>query len=346
MARALELGLADGAVGLSSGMDYVPSRLAGIGEMASLGAALAGADAVYVSHVRGYGSQVTCGLDEIFDVARSSGTPIHVSHLWGPPDVIAGRLDAAAGDGIDCSFDSYPYTAGCSILGMALLPADFQDEGPEMTLARLADRAVRAKLRSAISIDRLDLLTFGSIASPEFSWCEGRTLVACAAEAGDHPVDLACDVLMASRLDVGVIMGRRDFDETNMVDLLLDDRHMLSSDGIFVGGHPHPRGWGAFARALGVHTVGRGDYSWPVAVKHLATNAATRFGLVGRGVLELGAIADIAVVDPTAVTDLSTYDQPRRPSRGVPHVLVSGVPVLRNGELTGATSGRAVRRGE
>jgi N-acyl-D-amino-acid deacylase len=345
MASALARNLAEGAIGLSSGMDYVPSRSAGIGEMASLSAVLVDADAVYVSHLRGYGNRVGQGLDEIFDVARTSGARIHVSHLWGPAEVVASRLEAAAGDGIDCSFDSYPYSAGCSILGMALLPSDFQDQGPDRTLARLADAVVRRRLRTVITPERVELLTFGSIASPDFAWCEGRPLVACAAEAAMHPVDLACEVLVASRLDAGVIMRRRDFDESDMVALLRHERHMLGSDGIFVGRHPHPRGWGAFARALGVHTVHRRDYSWPDAVKHLATNAARRFGLVGRGVLEPGAIADIAIVDPNSVTDLSTYDQPRQLSRGVRDVVVSGIPVLRDSVVTGATPGRAIRKG-
>jgi N-acyl-D-amino-acid deacylase len=345
MARALAQGLADGAVGLSSGMDYIPSRMAGAPEIASLCAALADAHAVYVSHVRGYGNRVGQGLGEIFEVARSSGAPIHISHLWGRADSITSLLAGAAGEGIDCSFDAYPYTAGCSILGMALLPAELQDEGPDRTLERIADEDVRAELRKVITIDQLELLTFGSVASPAYSWCEGRTLLSGAADVGAHPVDLACDVLLASRLDVGVIMGRRDFGEADMTALLRHDLHMLSSDGIFVGRHPHPRGWGAFARALAVHTVRRRDYTWEDAVRHLASNAARRFGLVGRGVLEPGAIADIAVIEPTSVADLSTYARPRQTSRGVRHVIVSGIPVLLNGELTGATPGRAVRRG-
>jgi N-acyl-D-amino-acid deacylase len=346
MARSLAQGLAEGAVGVSSGMDYIPSRMAEPRKMASLCAPLADAGAVYVSHVRGYGERVDQGLSEIFDVARSSGAPIHISHLWGPAGRIASLLDGAIREGLDCSFDSYPYTAGCSILGMALLPAELQDEGPERTLERIADQVVRAELRKVITVEQLELLTYGSIASPAYSWCEGRTLVTGAAEAGVHPVDLACDVLLASRLDVGVIMGRRDFEEADMTTILSHDAHMLSSDGIFVGRHPHPRGWGAFARALGVHTVQRRDYTWPQAVKHLATNAARRFGLRGRGVLEPGAVADIAVIDPTAVADRSTYDRPRQLSVGVRHVVVSGIPVLRHGELTGATPGRAVRRGD
>jgi N-acyl-D-amino-acid deacylase len=345
MAQALAQGLAEGAVGLSSGMDYIPSRMAGAAEIASLCGVLADADAVYVSHVRGYGNRVGEGLGEIFEVARSSGAPIHISHLWGPAEAIASLLDSAAGEGIDCSLDTYPYTAGCSILAMALLPAELQADGPDATLERLADSGVRAELRKVVALDQLELLTFGSVASDAYAWCEGRTLLEGAADVGAHPVDLACDVLVASRLDVGVIMGRRDFGEADMTALLRHDLHMLSSDGIFVGRHPHPRGWGAFARALGLHTVRRRDYTWPEAVRHLATNAARRFGLVGRGVLEPGAIADIAVVEPTSVSDLSTYAWPRQTSRGVRHVLVSGISVLRNGELTGATPGRAIRRG-
>ena len=121
--------------------------------------------------------------------------------------------------------------------------------------------------------------------------------------------------------------------------------HMAGSDGIFCGGYPHPRGWGAFARYLGHHTRDLGDFTWAEAVTHLSTHAARRFRLNDRGLLRPGFAADIAVFDPVTVTDRSTYAAGRTPAEGVDHVVVNGTLALENGEATGATPGRALRRG-
>jgi N-acyl-D-amino-acid deacylase len=120
---------------------------------------------------------------------------------------------------------------------------------------------------------------------------------------------------------------------------------MAGSDGIYCGGFPHPRGWGAFARYLGYHTRKLGDYNWPEAVTHLSAHAARRFRLTDRGLLRPGYAADIAVFDPATVEDKSTYANGRAFAEGMRHVFVNGVPVLRDGEATGATPGRALRRG-
>jgi N-acyl-D-amino-acid deacylase len=120
---------------------------------------------------------------------------------------------------------------------------------------------------------------------------------------------------------------------------------MAGSDGIFCGGFPHPRGWGSFARYLGRHTRELGDYTWSEAVTHLSTHAARRFRLTDRGMIRPGFAADLAVVDPSSVIDRSTYAAGRSLAEGVEHVVVNGALVLENGAPTGATPGRALRRG-
>jgi N-acyl-D-amino-acid deacylase len=121
---------------------------------------------------------------------------------------------------------------------------------------------------------------------------------------------------------------------------------MACSDGIYLGGHPHPRGWAAFARFLGHHTRELGDWTWAQAARHLAGLPAERFQLAGRGVLAEGAVADIAVVDPRTVADRATYADPRQLATGVDDVLVAGEPVLTAGTLRDPTPGRALRRGD
>jgi N-acyl-D-amino-acid deacylase len=142
---------------------------------------------------------------------------------------------------------------------------------------------------------------------------------------------------------VGFRAGERTDDDVRAI--LKHTGHMAGSDGIFGGGFPHPRGWGAFARYLGRHTRQLRDYTWAEAVTHLATHAARRFRLTDRGLVRPGFVADIVVFDPVTVDDRSTYAAGRTLATGVDHVLVNGTLALENGEPTGATPGRALRRG-
>lgn len=155
-----------------------------------------------------------------------------------------------------------------------------------------------------------------------------------------------CEILLASGMAVGIVGFRAgDRTEADVRAILRHPAHMAGSDGIFCGGFPHPRGWGSFARYLGVHTRGHHDYTWSEAVTHLATHAARRFRLNDRGLLRPGYAADIAVFDPATVCDRSTYAAGRTLAEGVDHVLVNGTLVLEHGTPTGATPGRALRRG-
>ena len=184
------------------------------------------------------------------------------------------------------------------------------------------------------------------VANPDWRWAEGLTVTAAAESCGLVPGDFVCDILSASGMAVGIV-GFRPGDRTDadVRAILRHPAHMAGSDGIFWGGFPHPRGWGAFARYLGHHTRQLGDYSWSEAVTHLATHAARRFRLTDRGLIRPGFAADIVVFDPASVTDHATYAAGRALAEGVEHVLVNGTLVLNDGEPTGATPGRALRRG-
>jgi N-acyl-D-amino-acid deacylase len=168
-------------------------------------------------------------------------------------------------------------------------------------------------------------------------------------EAANHlglePGEFVCQILLGCELAVGVVAFGGDRTEADVRSILRHPAHMAGSDGIFCGGFPHPRGWGAFARYLGRHTRDLGDYTWSEAVTHLATHAARRFRLTDRGLIRPGFAADLAVLDPATVVDRSTYAAGRTLAEGVAHVVVNGTLVLENGEPTGATPGQALRRG-
>ena len=159
------------------------------------------------------------------------------------------------------------------------------------------------------------------------------------------PAEFVCDLLVASELRASCVFRQPPTNTDQDVRALLrHPAHMVGSDSVFIGSFPHPRGWGAFARLLGVHTRELGDYTWGEASLHLAGHPARRFGLQDRGILRPGMAADVVVLDPATIADVATYENPRRPARGVGHVLVNGVEVLRDGRLTGGTPGRALRR--
>jgi N-acyl-D-amino-acid deacylase len=350
MQALVRQGMEEGAVGLSTGLDYIPSRYADAREIAALCEAIVPDGGVYVTHMRGYGPNAAFGMKEVYEIAKLSGVAAHVSHYNGPAESLLPLMDRGRAMGLDLTFDTYPYLAGSTILGMVALPAWVQEGGIEATVERLGDPAVRARLRSewfsTTTPYPLDTTTISMVSNAEWRWAEGMTVVAAAARAGLPPGDFVCEILRASGMMVGIVGFRAgERTEEDVRAILRHPCHMAGSDGIFCGGYPHPRGWGAFGRYLGYHTRTLGDFSWAEAVTHLAAHAARRYRLSDRGLLRPGFAADIAVLDPMTVFDRSTYAAGRTEAVGVDHVIVNGRLVLEGGEPTGATPGRALRRG-
>lgn len=350
MQRLVRQGMEEGAVGLSTGLDYIPSRYADAREIAALCEAIVPDGGVYVTHMRGYGPNAVTGMAEVYEICERSGVAGHVSHYNGPAELLLPLVDNGRARGLDLTFDTYPYLAGSTILGMVALPAWVQAGGIEATLARLVDPAVRERLqREWFSVGTpypLDTTTIAMVANPDWRWAEGLTVIDAAKQAAMPPGEFVCEVLAASGLAVGIVGYRPgDRTESDMRAILRHPAHMAGSDGIFRGGFPHPRGWGAFARYLGHHTRELKDYTWPEAITHLTSHAARRYRLNDRGLLRPGYAADITIFDPVRVTDRSTYAAGRALAEGVEHVVVNGQIALRDGEPTGATPGRALRRG-
>ncbi|HEY8457520.1 MAG TPA: amidohydrolase family protein [Actinopolymorphaceae bacterium] len=349
MQRLVEQGLEEGAVGVSTGLEYVPGVFADLDELAALCRPAARVGAPYVSHLRSYDGGTAPGMDEARTLGEVAEIPIHVSHYRGRAEPLLAHLARCEATGVDVTFDAYPHVYGNTILAMRALPAWVQSGGVDATLARLRDAEVRAKLAatwfpSVVASLTGAVLTY--VADPDFRWAEGLTLAQCCERTGLDVSEFVCEVLLASELVVGALVPSAGGDEDDIRAMLRDGRHIGCSDAIYLGGHPHPRGWGAFARFLGHHTRTLGDWTWAEAAWHLAGHPASRFGLVGRGVIAEGAHADLVIVDPDAVGDRATYEQPRDLAEGIQDVVVAGELVLRNGDLTGLTPGRALRRGE
>jgi len=350
MRALVRRGMDEGAVGLSTGLDYIPSRYASAREIAALCEEVVPAGGVYVTHMRGYGPNAGAGMQEVYEICKLSGVAGHVSHYNGAAGLLLPLMDQGAALGLDLTFDTYPYLAGSTILGMVALPPWVQEGGIDATVARLGDPATRARLNGEWfpkgTPYPLDTTTIAMAADPAWRWAEGQTVVEAAGQAGMAAGDFVCEILRASGMMVGIVgfrPGERTDEDVRAI--LRHPGHMAGSDGIFCGGYPHPRGWGAFARYLGRHTRDLGDYTWAGAVTHLAGHAARRFRLTDRGLLRPGFAADVAVFDPVTIADRSTYAAGRAPAEGVEHVVVNGTLALEGGEPTGATPGRALRRG-
>jgi N-acyl-D-amino-acid deacylase len=354
MRRVVRQAMEDGAVGLSSGLDYIPSRYATTAELTALCREIAPYGGVYVTHMRGYAPDSVIGaMDEVFSIARDGGVAALISHFNSQADLVLPHLDRARAAGLDVAFDLYGYLAGSTILGMVALPPWVQEGGADATLARLADPAVRARLRTeGFSGPRgpLGEVRLSYVEAPTYRAYEGLTLAEAAqlATGGAHPeaiVDFVCDVLAASALAVGCVVLHQKRTEADVTALMRHPAMMGGSDGIFAGGRPHPRGWGCFGRYLGHYVREARTWTLEEAVQHLAAHPARRLGLVDRGLIRPGMAADLVVFDAARIGDRATYADGRQPAEGVDHVLVNGEPVLVDGQRTPALPGRALRPG-
>jgi N-acyl-D-amino-acid deacylase len=349
MAALVAEAMEQGAIGLSSGLDYIPSRYAAEEELTALCRAIAPLGGVYVTHMRRYDPAGVLGsMDEVSRIGRDAGVAVHISHFNSRADLVVPKLDDIRSAGVDMTFDLYCYLAGSTILGMVALPPWVQEGGLDATLGRLADPAVRERLRRewfAQPGRPLEAVRLSYIAAPEYREHEGRALGEAARQAGAAVGDFVCDVLVASGMAVGCVAPHLERGPADLAALMRHPAMMGGSDGIYTGSRPHPRGWGCFARYLGPHVRDERTWSLETAVERLAAHPARRFGLRDRGLLVPGFAADVVVFDPTTVGDRSTYEDGRQLAVGMEHVLVNGKAVLQAGRRTAALPGRGLKRG-
>jgi N-acyl-D-amino-acid deacylase len=347
MQQLADTGMAEGAVGFSTGLDYIPCAYADTEELIGVAKAVAPWGGIYVTHQRSYSDRVAAAVEETLTIGERGGVAVHISHYSGPARVLLPLIDAGQRRGADVTFDSYPYLAGCTIMGMVCLPRAMQEGGIPATVARLRDRATRRELASWLEDPPYDLglMRIAAVFRPENKRFEGLAPAEAARVAGKELAEFLCDLLVSENMAVSVIaQSRGDRGEEDLKQIMAHPAHMAGSDGIYTGGRPHPRGWGTFARYLGVYTREQGVYTLEEAVRHLSAHAARRHHLRDRGHVWPGFAADLVLFDPVTIIDRSTYEDGRRFAEGVSHVWVNGRLVLDDGRLTGDTPGRGVRR--
>jgi N-acyl-D-amino-acid deacylase len=329
----VERALADGAVGLSSGLDYLPSRFGQAEEVADMARPLAAAGRPYVSHLRGYGPDVAAGLTELAAVGAAAGVRVHASHLWGKPGDIEPALRRAEAAGVAVTFDMYPYRRMSTILAMLLLPPEVQASGPDATLAALTDPVRRAGLLAGEKFTGayLSNVYLGCL-PPGAAGLAGLSVAEAAARSSRPAGEWVLDLLAEASLGVGGHLDRPTFTEDDMAWVCRHDRHCAGSDGIYQGQHPHPRGYAAFAALAGYYLADGPETGYQRLARHLATNAADVYGLRDRGRIAAGMAADICVIGPAGLTAQATYDAPRELASGAGLVLVNGVVAWRGGQ--------------
>lgn len=348
MRRLVREGMEQGAVGLSSGLDYVPSLYADVHELTALCEEVAPFGGVYVTHMRGYTpARFPIAFEEVAAIGRGAGCGVHVSHLNVLADQALPAFDAARASGVDATYDAYCYLYGSTIVGMVTLPPEVCEGGIEATVERLRRPEVRTDLEAAFASPRfpIETIRLASLPHPDWKRYEGKLLPDAAKEAGKGLVEFVCDMLVATEMAAGCVL--RHFAERQESDVRAVTRHpamTAGSDGIFVGGKPHPRGAGCFARYLGEY-VRNGTWDLETAVRHLSYHGARRHGLADRGLLREGMAADVVVFDPDAIADRSTFEDGKALAVGVEHVAVNGELVLHNGERTTALPGQGLKRG-
>lgn len=353
MRRELRAGFEAGARTLSFGLIYMPGAFSDTEELVALAAEAARVGAPLVPHVRNEGDGVLAAVGEMIEVARRSGAPLHLSHLKviGRPDLVdplLALIDGARRE-IDITFDQYPYGAGSTILA-ALLPPWAQEGGPAATLGRLRDPEARSAIARDVARGLAGwenifracgprAILISHAASPR-SGDVGKSLAAIADERGCDPWAAAVDLL--SDTDLNVAMIDHYASEETVRTIFRHPLHLVGSDAIF-GARPHPRLYGTAARVLGRYALRENLISPEEAVARLTARAARRLGLADRGRIEAGLRADLALIDPRALVDTATYEEPARTPDGVVGVWVAGRAVWRHGSATGALPGGVVR---
>ena len=360
--RNMEKALAEGALGVSLGLGYAPDCFYGTEELIEALAPLKGGDIPFTVHMRDEGSNVDRSVEEMLRVARALDCPMEISHLkaigtenWGKkiPRVLE-LLRQARQEGLRVSWDAYPYTAGSTQL-LHVLPPEVLEGGTEVLTRRLYDPAVRDHIRRRLAtgndynnIARLvgwENIIVSSLRQPENRDCLGLRIPEAAALRGQDEVDFTLDLLRSEHCTVTMI----DFinHEEDIQAILRSEAVSVISDATYPAtGRPHPRLYGNFVRVIERYVNQLKVLSLPEAIHKMTQAPADALGLTQKGRIAVGADADLLIFDPARIHEAGTYLEPAQFAQGIDHVLVSGVPVLLDGKLTGARPGKLLVRGE
>ena len=356
----------DGAVGVSTSLEYAPAPYAKTDEIIALASEASKFGGVYATHMRDESNSVLQAIDEALRIGREAHIPVEIWHIkvagkanWGRmPDVVA-KINRARAEGMDITADTYAYTAWFNSFS-AFIPPWAHDGGDEKLIERLKDPATRARIRHDMmtpsndwdnewqEINGPEDILIGVVENPKLLPLEGKRLSEVAKMWGKDPIDALCDLLIEDRAATGVaVFGMSEPDVVLALQqpwvALDNDSSGAAPDGILGQEHPHPRAYGTFPRVLRKYVREEKKLSLEDAIRKFSALPAQRMRLTDRGVLKAGMWADVVIFDPATIRDLSTYDNPNQLAQGMDYVLVNGSPVIAEGKMTGALPGKVLR---
>jgi len=358
MERLMDESMAGGAYGLATGLIYAPGSYAATEEISAIARRAGMAGGFYASHIRGEGRTLLDAVAEAIRIGREGELPVQVSHIkaagqphWGKVEQALALIDKARGEGQDVMADVYPYIASSTSL-RTLLPDWVLEGGILAMLERLNDASMRARIRAELGEGPIlarglgwqDIMIAYAPSRPE---AQGRRIAEIARASGQDPLDTAIELIVAEGGKGSMIMFQ--LDESDLRLALVHPQVMIGSDGSSLAvegemgaGKPHPRSYGTFPRVLGRYVREQGVLSLEQAVAKMTALPARRLKLADRGVLAVGARADVVAFDAARVADVATYEDPHRYPAGIPYVFVNGRIVIDGGDHTGARPGEVL----
>lgn len=328
-----------GAVAFCTGLEYEPMRRADLHELVRLSKAAAEYDGIYVAHQRGYADNVAAGCRETFAIAEQAEIPVHISHLY-IDEASDEQIKLARSRDLEVTFDMYPYPAGCTHLLLGL-PWELQSGSPAEVRAKLKQREIRRKyaeqLNAAFPLDRV---RFAAVGTREPSGWEGKTLGEVQRELGLDVPDAICEILLSTNFQALMVYHWPPERFAYLKPTFEHPCHMVSTDGIYVGRQPHPRGYGTYPKVLGEYVRERKWLSLEQAIFKMSGFPAKTFRLKQRGTLAPNHYADIVIFDPESVGSAASFEHPRQDPTGMDDVLVNGKIVVHNNVIQPGLHGR------
>jgi dihydroorotase/N-acyl-D-amino-acid deacylase len=356
----------EGALGLSTSLEYSPAPYASTEELIALASEASRYGGIYATHMRSEGDGIYAALDETFRIGREAHIPVEIWHLkvagkanWGRMPEVIKRIEAARASGVDVAADTYAYPAWFNEMS-AFVPPWAHDGGTVKMVERLKDPALRARIRQDMQkptsvwdnewqeVAGPESILIGAVKNPQLLGLQGKTIAAIAAERGKDPLDTLLDILVE---DTGftycAVSGMREDDVAlalvqpwTSVD---NDSSGTVPEGPLGAEHPHPRAYGTFPRILRKYVREEHKLTLEDAIRKFTALPAARMRFGDRGLLKNGMWADIVVFDPETITDRATFAVPNQLSTGMQWVLVNGVPVIADGKMTNARPGKVLR---
>jgi dihydroorotase/N-acyl-D-amino-acid deacylase len=366
MKELVRQGMRDGAVGVSTSLQYAPAPYAKTEELIALAAEASKFGGIYATHMRNEGDGVLSAIDEALRIGREARIPVEIWHIktggktnWGRMPEVVAKINAARADGVDITANTYAYTAWFNSMS-AFIPPWAHDGGDVRLIERLKDPTMRQRIRKDLmtpsnewqnewqQIPGPEAVLIGVVQNPNLLPLQGKTLAEVAKIWNKDPMDALFDLLIEDRAFTYVaVFGMSEPDVVLALQQpwvsVDNDSEGTSPEGILGQEHPHPRAYGTFPRILRKYVREEKKLTLEDAIRKFSSLPAQRMRLTDRGVLKAGMWADLVVFDPAMVRDVATFDSPNQLSQGMEYVLVNGVPVIDQGKMTGEKPGKVLR---